>query len=87
MGMFTYTWSPDITGPYVVTACFEGSNSYYPSAAESSFYVMDAAPTQTAYSELIMPPPELYIAAATAAIILAIAIVGVAILIAVRKRP
>jgi outer membrane protein assembly factor BamB len=87
MGMFTYTWDPDISGAYTVTAVFGGSNSYYPCSAESSFYVTEPAPTATTAPEIALPPTELYIAAATAAIIVAIAIVGALILMAVRKRP
>ena len=39
-GIFSYAWTPDIEGKYTVYATFAGSNSYYGSSAESSFYAM-----------------------------------------------
>ena len=44
-GMFSFTWKPDIEGAYIITATFAGSESYWPSYAESSFVVDPAAPT------------------------------------------
>ncbi len=35
-GFYHISWVPDITGSFVVTAAFEGSNSYYPSAAKAA---------------------------------------------------
>ena len=37
-GMFTFTWTPDIPGDFTVYATFAGSESYYPSHADASFY-------------------------------------------------
>ena len=37
-GMFSLTWTPDITGDYTVIASFAGSESYYSSSAETSFF-------------------------------------------------
>jgi hypothetical protein len=42
-GVFSHMWAPAIAGEYKVTAMFEGSNSYYPSQATTSFGV-DQAP-------------------------------------------
>jgi len=38
-GFFSYSWQPDIEGKYTLYASFDGSNSYYPSHAISSFTV------------------------------------------------
>ena len=84
-GMFTFTWTPDITGSYTVIANFAGSNSYYPSTAESSFAVTAAAPTSSPYPVTTLPPTEMYIAASTIAIIIAIALVGMVLLL--KKKP
>jgi hypothetical protein len=46
-GFFSYEWTPDIPGKYTVIATFSGSESYWPSQAESAFTVM-AEPEQTA---------------------------------------
>ncbi len=88
-GMFTYSWAPDIPGSYTVIATFAGSNSYYGSSAETSFYATTApatpAPTATAASNLATTTDLMtYIAVAVIAIIIAIAIVGLLLL---RKHP
>ena len=85
-GMFSFTWTPDITGDYTVIATFAGSESYYSSAAETSFYANAPAPTASPYPQITLPPTDMYIAGATTAMIVAIAIVGVVILMAVKKR-
>ena len=60
LGNFALAWNPPVAGMYIVKATFEGSNSYYSSAAGSAFVVSPqasiapivtptaAAPTQTA---------------------------------------
>ena len=84
-GTFGYTWAPDISGQYKVTASFMGDNSYGSSWAQTYVAVTEApvvtpAATQT---PITMPPIETYIAGSTIAIIVAIAIVGLFL----RKRP
>ena len=86
-GMFTYAWTPDIEGLYTVIASFSGSNSYYGSSAESSFYSVPQTTTQptqqptTNASDPILLPGII-------AIIAAIAIVGAVLaLLVIRKRP
>jgi len=86
-GVFSYTWTPDIEGSYTVVATFAGSESYYPSHAESSFTVTAAPPTPSPYPTITLPPTELYIMAATAAIIVAIALVALILAMMLRKRP
>jgi hypothetical protein len=86
-GMYSLSWKPDITGNFTVVATFHGTNGYWPSYSETSFVVDPAAPTASPYPVVNLPPTEMYIGAAAAAIIVAIAIVGVLILTAVRKRP
>ncbi len=79
-GMFTYTWKPDIEGSYTVIAIFAGSESYYPSSAESSFTVSAAAPTASPYPVTNAPSNEMYFVGSTIAIIVAIAIATLLIL-------
>jgi hypothetical protein len=86
-GTFAFTWTPDISGDYTVIATFAGSESYYPSNAETHFTASDTAPTASPYPTVNLPPTEMYIAAAAVAIIVAIAIVGVLMLMAIKKRP
>ena len=80
-GFFTYHWTPDIPGMYTVIATFAGSNSFWPSHAETSFCVDEApaAPAPTP-EPLTMPPFDMYILYATVAIIATIVIIGVLIL-------
>jgi hypothetical protein len=86
-GMFTFAWASDITGSYTVIASFAGSNSYYPSSAETSFVATAAAPTASPYPVTVLPPTEMYFAISTIAIIIAIAIIGALIVLVLRKRP
>jgi len=51
-GMYTLTWTPDITGNFTVYANFAGTNGYWPSSDTTSFTVyqpsVSTAPTPTA---------------------------------------
>jgi len=86
-GFFSYDWIPDIPGKFIVVASFAGSESYYPSQAETAFTV-DAAPEA---SPGPTPTPasmsEMYFLPSVAGIIVAIAVVGALILLVLRKRP
>jgi hypothetical protein len=86
-GMYSLNWKPDIAGNYTVTAAFVGSQSYWGSSAETSFSVDSVAPTASPYPQVSLPPIEMYIGAASVAIIVAIAIVGVMLAVMLRKRP
>jgi len=88
-GMFTYAWAPDIPGSYTLIATFAGSNSYYGSSDETSFYATAApatpAPTAVPATNLATASDlTLGITAAVIAIIIAIAIVG---FLLIRKKP
>ncbi|HEX7482714.1 MAG TPA: carboxypeptidase-like regulatory domain-containing protein, partial [Candidatus Bathyarchaeia archaeon] len=86
-GFFTFNWTPDIAGQYTVFASFEGSKSYWPSYAVTSFAVDAAAPTATPLPVAAQPPTEMYFIISTIAIIAAIAIIGFVIILVLRKRP
>ncbi len=88
-GMFTLSWAPDIPGNYTVYASFAGSNSYWPSSAETSFVATAAltAPTPTVATQSNLATTTdimTYIVVGVVAIIIAIAIATVLIL---RKHP
>ena len=84
-GTFAYTWSPPKEGAYTITASFSGDDSYGSSSAATGLSIGAApstptpVPTQAAQA---LPPIELYFAASTIALIIAIAI---AVLI-IKKR-
>jgi hypothetical protein len=59
-GMFYYKWTPQAAGAYKIIASFGGSNSYWPSYAETAVGV-DTAPSPsvqpTSPPPIITPPP------------------------------
>ena len=83
-GMFSLTWTPDIEGSYYAVATFAGSDSYWPSSAETSFVVDSPQATPSPYPQVSIPPTEMYIIGTGLAIIVAIAIAALLIL---KKRP
>ncbi len=87
-GFYSLQWKPDIAGKYTVYATYGGSESYYPSQATTAFIVDEpaatVAPTQASQPVSIA---DQYFLPAVAAIIIAIAIVGAVLLLALRKRP
>jgi hypothetical protein len=88
MGTYGFTWTPDIAGDFTIYASFAGSNSYYPSSAETSVYASDAptpVPTAAPVTGLATTADLMtYLAVGVVAIIIAIA---VATLLMLRKRP
>jgi hypothetical protein len=81
-GFFSYQWTPDIPGKFTVYASFAGSESYWPSQAETAFVVDKApeAPAQVVEPAASAPMTDTYLLVGVVAIIVAIAIVGVLIL-------
>jgi hypothetical protein len=86
-GHYSFEWTPDITGVFTVYARFEGSESYWPSHAETAFAVDESAATPTTGLPESGAPTELYFAISTIAIIVAIAIVGAILALMLKKRP
>ena len=83
-GMYQMTFVPTVPGEYTLIATFPGSTSYYGSSAQTAF-VVEPAPSPSPLAETIpLPPTEIYFAASTVAIILAVAIVG---LLLFKKKP
>jgi hypothetical protein len=87
-GLYTFTWTPDISGDYKVIASFAGSESYYASSAEASFHAGEPAATAAPPATAAPSMADLYFLPAVIGIILAI-VVGFAILalIILRKKP
>jgi hypothetical protein len=86
-GAFSYTWQPDVPGKYTVVATFAGSNSYTSSYAETAFQI-DQPPqaSPTVIAEKQTPMTDTYVLGMGIAIIVAIALVGVAVVSVVRKK-
>jgi len=87
-GMFTLAWAPDISGSYTVIATFAGSNAYYPSNAETSFYATAAPASTAAPTATPLSIANTYFVPAIAGLFIVI-IVGLAAvaLLMLRKHP
>jgi hypothetical protein len=86
-GFFSLNWKPDIEGKYTVYASFGGSESYWPSHAVTSFAV-DPAPAATAAPTATQQSmADLYFLPATIGLFIAIIVVGLVMVLMVRKRP
>jgi hypothetical protein len=86
-GFFSLNWKPDISGQYTVYASFTGSESYWPAHAVSSFSVDPAAPTAAPTAAPIQSTADLYFVPAIAGLFIAIIVVGLLIILVLRKRP
>ena len=86
-GTFHLTWTPDITGDYIVTAIFAGSEAYYSTSAGTSFYASNPAPTASPAPAPATSVTDQYFVPAVTAIIIVIIIVGALIILLQRKRP
>ena len=88
LGDYSYTWTPDISGNFAVTAVFAGSNAYYKSSDSTGFYASPAAatpaPTSAPQAGLATNDLMTFIVGGVIAIIIAVAI---ATLLILRKRP
>jgi outer membrane protein assembly factor BamB len=82
-GNFHLTFTPSMSGDYIVFATFGGSKSFYPSYTSSSLTVMDAQATPTASVGPVQTPYEWYTIGSSIAVIIAIAL---AVLL-LRRRP
>ena len=86
-GVYSCKFTPEVQGTYQIVATFQGSNSYGSSFAQTYMAIGESTPTASPYPEINIPSTEMYIIGMGIAIIVAVAIVGALILIAVRKRP
>ena len=87
-GMFSLTWTPDISGDFTVYATFAGSKAYFGSSAETSLYASAAPPEPVTPAPPAPSAADIYFVPAVAGIIAAIIIVGALIVVLmVRKRP
>ncbi len=83
-GTYSFMWEPPVPGKYTVIARFAGSESYWPSYAQTAFGVAEA-PEETTIEQpkIVLPPIEMYVLGTGVAIIIAVAI---ATLLIIKKR-
>lgn len=86
-GMFSFTWQPDIEGTYTVIATFAGSESYWPSYAQTTFVVDPAPATPEPAATPIASLADTYFIPAIAGLFIAIIAVGILMVLLLRKRP
>ena len=85
-GAYSFQWTPDISGKYTVIATFAGSGAYYSSSAQTAIGV-DEVPTTPQPTESPPSISEQYFIPAIAGLFAFIAVIGVVIILVVRKRP
>ena len=86
-GAYSLVWTPDISGTYNVIASFAGTNGYWPSSATTAFNVMQEHPTATPAPTAAPSMADQYFVPAIAGLFVFIAIIGVVIILVLRKRP
>jgi hypothetical protein len=86
-GMYSLTWTPDISGSYTVLATFHGTNGYYPSYSKTTFSVDAAHPTEAPTSTPTQSTADLYFVPAIAGLfVLIIVVLAMLVLLIMRKR-
>ncbi len=86
-GKYNLVWTPDISGTYQVIATFAGTNGYWPASATTAFNVMEAHPTEAPTASPAPSNADLYFVPAIAGLFVFVAIIGVVIILVLRKRP
>ena len=86
-GLFAINYKPDVPGIYHIYAVFDGSNSYWGSQAENVISVTNAPAATTAPTPAPASVVEQYFIPAVAALAILIVVVGVALMLVLRKHP
>jgi hypothetical protein len=86
-GFYTCSFVPPVSGTYKVIATFAGSKAYWGSHDATAIVVGEAAATATPMPTPAPTAADLYFVPAVVAIIVAILLVGVVIILVLKKRP
>jgi hypothetical protein len=85
-GHYSLSYEPLVPGDYTIFAAFEGSASYYGSQAVTAITVEEAP----AATPMPTPPPasvaDMYLLPSVAGIIVAVVVIGILIILMLRKR-
>jgi hypothetical protein len=85
--LFSYAWTPpDVPGKYTVIATFAGSESYWPSYAETAMYVSEAPAATPPPTPTPAPMTDTYVLGIGAGAIIAIVVIGIVLILMLRKR-
>jgi hypothetical protein len=85
-GNYGFAFVPEVPGTYQIFATFEGSESYGPSTATTYINVEEAPQASPPPTPTPPPPTDMYILGSTAGIIIAIAVVGLIVVLMLRRR-
>jgi len=85
-GNYGFAFIPEVPGTYQIFATFEGSESYGPSTATTYINVEEAPQASPPPTPTPPPPTDMYILGSTAGIIIAIAVVGLVVVLMLRRR-
>lgn len=85
-GTYVLQYTPPVEGKYSITATFAGTNGYWPSEATTAFAVDAAAPTQAPVETQPPGQADIYFFPAIAALIVIVIVMGIAVILALRKR-
>jgi outer membrane protein assembly factor BamB len=86
-GNYGFTYTPEVPGTYQIIATFDGSNSYGPSFGTTYLAIGNEATTAPTSTPQPQSMTDLYFVPAVIGIIVTIVLVGVVIVLVVRKRP
>jgi hypothetical protein len=87
-GLYSLTWTPDISGNFTVVANFAGTNGYWPSYAETSFVANSAHATTVPTATTATSVADTYFVPAIAGLfVLIIIVLALVALQMFRKRP
>ncbi len=85
-GMYKCVFTPDVPGEYTVIATFDGSESFWPSHAATALYVEEAPENTPPPTPTPAPMTDMYVTGFGIGMILAIAVVGLLLVLMLRKR-
>jgi hypothetical protein len=85
-GFYSVSFTPPVPGKYTIIATFAGSKAYYGSQAETAINVESAPAATPAPTPTPASVADMYFLPATAGIIVAIVVIGLIIILMLRKR-
>jgi hypothetical protein len=86
-GEFGLTWAPEVPGLYKLVATFNGTNSYGSSIASTYLTAIDVPTPTPQATSLPTSVADNYFVPAIAGLFVFVAIIGVVIILVLRKRP
>lgn len=85
-GNYRLLWQPKVPGEYKLIATFRGSESYFSSTTET-FVAVEAAPeSSSTQQQIVVPDYTMTIIGVGIAVVIAVAMVGLLLFVALKKR-